>query len=152
MRKTFYFIAGGALAIDVTLSPWLTACTFLLATFLALGKRKHELVSAGDSGAAQRKVLASYNLKGVTHAMWGLAAATSVSYAAYVVFGETLGGFSPRDFAWTLPSVILGLWRFNTLTRRTAGGRSPTDLMLKDPLFMGNIVVWGIIVVVAIYG
>ena len=84
--------------------------------------------------------------------MWVLAGATALSYAAYVLFGETLGDFSPRDFIWTLPSVIFGLWRFNDLTRRQTEGKSPTDLMLTDIPFIGNILVWGVVVVLAIYG
>jgi 4-hydroxybenzoate polyprenyltransferase len=144
-------IFGGALAIDVPMSAWIFVCTFLLSSFLALGKRKHELQSAGDQGGRQRRVLERYAIAHVRQAMVALAFATAASYAAYTLFGKTLSSFSPRDLVWTLPFVVIGLWRFNQLTNRVDDGRSPTDRMLRDPLFLANLGAYGLVVLGVIY-
>lgn len=142
---------GGAQAIGVPVSPWIFVCTFLLACYLALGKRKHELVMVDSSGAKQRKVLDRYDLEHVKPAMTALAVLTAASYATYTLVGTTSSSFDPRDLVWTIPFVIFGLGRFQRLTNRRDDGRSPTDLMLADPLFIANVVLWGAVVVLMIY-
>jgi len=144
-------IYGGAAAIDVPLSIWLIVCTFLLAAFLGLGKRKHELIVAGDGAVQQRKVLKYYAPSTLKFAMLLLALATAASYVAYVVVGETIQVFEPMELVWTIPCVLFGLWRFISLTDRPGGGKSPTDLMLVDKAFVLNLVVWCAIVVTVIY-
>ena len=46
--------AGGVVAVEARMSPWLFLCTFLLAMFLALGKRRHEITLLEEDAA--RKV------------------------------------------------------------------------------------------------
>ncbi len=142
---------GGGQAIGVPVSPWIFACTFLLACYLAPGKRKHELVMVGSAGAKQRKVLDRYDLEHVKPAMALLAVLTAASYMAYTLVGTTRASFDPRDLVWTIPFVIFGLTRFQRLTNRPEDGRSPTDLMLSDPPFIANVVLWGVVVVLMIY-
>jgi decaprenyl-phosphate phosphoribosyltransferase len=145
-------IYGGALAINVPLSPWLIACTFLLATFLGLGKRKHELLSSDGDGTKQRRVLAHYRTHHLTFAMALMAGATFASYTAYVFLSTVQGKlFDPFDLVWTLPSVAFGIWRFNRLTERQEDKKSPTDLMLYDMPFMTNMAIWAILIVSIIY-
>ena len=145
-------IIGGAAAIDVPITIWILATTFLLALTLALGKRKHEILQAGEKKKEQRKVLARYDITHVTMAMSALAVATALCYAAYTVFGTPMGRlFHPRDLAWTIPFVLFGLVRFVQLTDRAEDGRSPTDLMLRDWPFLVNLALWSIVVVVIIY-
>ena len=144
-------LLGGAYAIDVPLSGWLGACTFLLAMYLGLGKRKHELLAVSDKGAKTRKVLARYDIAKVRVTMVVLALATTGTYAVYTLVGETAAMFNPRDLVWTIPFVLIGLWRFNVLTGRADQGRSPTDLMLKDAPFLANLAAWGVTVVFLVY-
>ncbi len=145
-------ILGGAVAIPVPVTVWILAATFLLALFLGLGKRKHELLQAGMKAGAQRRVLDRYRLPHVKMAMIALGAATLATYSAYTIFGEHAGRlFLPRDMVWTIPSVVVGLWRFNQLTERAEQGQSPTDLMLSDKPFLANLAVWALIVGVIIY-
>jgi len=145
-------LVGGAVAIGVPITVWIVACTFLLAVYLALGKRKHEIVQAGTRKKEQRKVLERYVLEHVSVVMRVLAVLTGLTYIAYTVWGAQTGRlFHPRDLVYTIPFVCFGLWRFERLTQRTDDGRSPTDLMLKDVPFILNLVLWSIAVVVIIY-
>ena len=144
-------LLGGAFAIDVPLSIWLGACTFLLASYLGLGKRKHELLAVHKEGSKTRKVLARYDLPKVRVTMMILAALTTGAYAAYTLLGETAAMFNPRDLVWTIPFVLIGLIRFHMLTERSEQGRSPTDLMLKDVPFLANLVAWGVAAVFLVY-
>ena len=145
-------LIGGAAAVSVPITPWILATTFLLALFLALGKRKHEILQAGARKKEQRKVLERYNLAHVSLVMSGLAIATALTYAAYTIWGAQTGRlFHPRDLAWTIPCVVFGLLRFDALARRAAGGDSPTDLMLRDWPFLVNLGVWSVAVFIIIY-
>lgn len=145
-------LIGGAVAVQVPLTVWIFTCTFFVAMTMALGKRKHEILQAGERGRDQRKVLARYDLNHVSIAMMLMAVATVASYALYTMFGDRHGRlFDPRHLAWTIPCVIVGLWRFNVLTNRAEDGRSPTDAMLKDKPFLLVGLAWAILVVVVIY-
>jgi len=145
-------LIGGAVTVAVPITPWILATTFLLALTLALGKRKHEILQAGDKKRDQRRVLARYDLVHVTRAMTGLAIATALCYAAYTAFGSPQGRlFHPHELAWTIPFVVFGLARFLQLTDRAEDGRSPTDLMLRDWPFLVNLGLWSIVVIIVIY-
>jgi len=144
-------LLGGGLAIDVPLSFWLVLCTFLLSVYLALGKRKHELVAVGAGKKKQRPVLEKYSLAAVRVVMLVCAAATFGSYTAYTLVGETVSSFSPRDLIWTLPCVAFGVFRFQQLVDRSDDSRSPTDLMLRDWPFVLNLMLYGVIVIGVIY-
>jgi 4-hydroxybenzoate polyprenyltransferase len=145
-------IIGGAEAVDVPITAWILATTFLLALTLALGKRKHEILQGGERRKEQRKVLERYDIAHVTKAMIGLAIATAACYAAYTAFGSVQGRlFHPHDLAWTIPFVVFGLVRFVQLTDRAEDGRSPTDMMLRDWPFLVNLGLWSLVVVIVIY-
>jgi 4-hydroxybenzoate polyprenyltransferase len=142
---------AGALAIDVPLSLWLGLCTFLLAAFLGLGKRRHELLLSLETGVRSRKVLLNYNAPQVRLVMMCLALATTVAYGAYVGLGETQASYSPAALWPTIPCVLMGLWRFFVLTGRDVRGRSPTESMLRDLPFVLNIILWTFLVAWVIY-
>lgn len=144
-------ILGGALAVAVPLSAWLGACTLLLASFLGLGKRKHELLMVDGRGAKQRRVLSRYNVDHVQIAMHILAFCTAATYFAYTLVGANEVVFDPQDLMPTLPFVCFGLWRFSALTARVHQGKSPTDLMLHDTPFIANLVLWFLTVIAIVY-
>lgn len=154
MSIAFGFILrlwAGALAIGVPLTPWIFVTTFLLASFLALGKRRHELLSSRHV-AKQRKVLARYHLETVTVVMRILALGTFLSYVAYCFFGGEEGHlFQPRQLIFTSPCVVFGLWRFETLVARSDTAESPTDLMLRDWPFLLNLGLWALGAGIVIY-
>src|SRR5690606_6760362 len=101
----------------VPASGWLLACTALLATFLGLGKRAHELAWAERTGQTveTRAALAGYNIPVVRAAMFVLGAATCIAYIAYTVDDHTIAFFGTEYLPYSSPFVALGILRFMSL-------------------------------------
>ena len=75
---------AGAVAIGVHFSPWLLVCTLLLALFLALAKRRHELVTLEDA-AAHRQILAEYSPYLLDQMIAVVTASCLTAYAFYTL-------------------------------------------------------------------
>jgi decaprenyl-phosphate phosphoribosyltransferase len=141
-------------AIAVTPSPWLLVCTGLLATFLGLGKRAHELTLAhkdGRDAAETRAALAGYRLGVVRLAMVILGVATGVAYVLYTVDDHTIEFFGTEELPWSAPFCLIGLGRFAWLTLGSPTRDSPTDAMLRDPPFLLNLAAWAVTILVIVY-
>lgn len=142
-------IAGGV-AIQVFLSEWLLACTFLLTLYLGLGKRLHELrmLELGRSKKS-RAVLERYHKKGVRFAALFIAGLTIASYTIYTLTAalpeQPLRSqhtpFSSPLLLATIPFTVFGITRFHSLIDSDEPD-SPTDLILKDKIFLVNILLW----------
>ena len=145
-------VAAGGFAIQVHLSIWLLLCTFMLASLLGLGKRKHELESvSSDNASYTRAVLAHYRSHHIDWVLRIAAFVTTGLYIAYTVSPSTVKQFQTVHLVWTAPFVLLGLWRYFVLVTRVTDAQSPTDTMVRDPLFVSNIVVWAIAVGLIVY-
>jgi decaprenyl-phosphate phosphoribosyltransferase len=142
---------GGALAIPVEASPYLLVCTGLLALFLGFGKRLSELQQAGARGVQQRASLAGYRASTLEAAMWLTGGATLLAYVLYTRAPHTLVFFGTEHMWWTAPFVAFGLVRFVHILRRQSGGESPTDAMLRDPIFILNLIGFAAVAVLVIY-
>jgi 4-hydroxybenzoate polyprenyltransferase len=143
-------VVGGAYAIAVWASPYLLACTALLACYLGLGKRAHELATAGERASHQRPVLRAYRPDVLKVALYLTALATLVSYILYSRAEHTVNFFGTTRMLWTAPFPGFGLLRFYTLVQSPRGD-SPTEEMLKDVPFMLNLVAWAATITVIIY-
>lgn len=147
-------VLGGAAAIDVPASGWLLACTALIATFLGLGKRAHELSWAlrnGGETAATRAALLGYRLPVVRNAMFVVGAATCGAYVAYTLDAHTVEFFGTDRLVWSAPFVALGIVRFFGLALWWPRDDSPTEAMLKDRWFLLDIAAAGALIVYVIY-
>jgi decaprenyl-phosphate phosphoribosyltransferase len=142
-------ISGGAVAIGVPVSAWLLVCTFLLSMYLALGKRRHELLTVGAEGGT-RKVLQSYRSEHLDIAMWVAALVTASSYTGYTFDTATVEHFETRLLPLTTPFILFGLVRFFVLTQRK-DFHSPTELMIRDKIFVANLVAWALVTTGLIY-
>jgi len=142
-------VAGGALAIDVEMSPFLLVCTGMLAALLGFGKRAHELIEHGGTGT--RKSLSGYSQRGLTLIMIVLAAGTIAAYTLYTQSPRTVDLFQTKTLIYTLPFCVIGILRFLDLSLRSKKPQSPTEAMLRDPLFIANIVLWAISVLLIVY-
>lgn len=147
-------VAAGALAIGVAMSHWLFVCTFAVALYLALGKRKHEILAArhaGEETTRSRKALGGYSL---AHLDLGLRAAGAFAVAGYLLYTlspDTIAKFGTSLLALTVPFPALGIWRFGTLLSRGSRAQSPTEAILTDAPFLSNVAIWLISVVVILY-
>ncbi len=147
-------VYAGAVAIDVPASPYLLWCTALLATFLGLGKRAHEMAWAEKAGrgvAATRAALAGYSPRVVRLAMVALAAATCVAYVLYTQDAHTVQFFGTRRLVWSTPFAAIGIVRFMQLALWRPREESPTEAMLRDPAFIVNLLAWGAVIVWIVY-
>lgn len=129
--------AAGAEVVDVPISPWLLLCTFLLALFLALAKRRAELAGAGVSTLRGRPVLERYSLALVDQLIAVVAASTVVTYALYTVLGR-----DSRAFMVTIPIVVFGIFRYLLLVQRREAGEEPEKVLLTDPPIIVAVVLW----------
>jgi 4-hydroxybenzoate polyprenyltransferase len=119
--------AAGAAAVEVRISPWLLLCTALLALFLALAKRRGELVLVGAEETPGRPVLEGYSLALVDQLVTVVAASTVISYCLYT--------FTARDskaMMVTIPFVVFGVFRYLLLMHRQDLGEEPEEVLLRD--------------------
>lgn len=129
--------AAGAIAVNVRISPWLLLCTGLLALFLALGKRRAELVLVGTQQASGRPVLDGYSLGLVDQLIAIVVAATIVAYSLY-----TLTARDSHALMATIPFVVFGLFRYLLLVHRRAAGEEPENVLLSDRPILATVAVW----------
>lgn len=121
---------AGAVAIGVAFSPWLLACTGLLALFLALGKRRHELLLLEDSAPNHRASLEGYSREFIDQLMSTVTAATIVAYSLYTFFSVT--GERRPWLILTVPFVVYGMFRYLYLVYRQGLGGDPEEILLTD--------------------
>lgn len=129
--------SAGAEAVDVRISPWLLLCTGLLALFLALAKRRAELVLVGADVAPGRPVLEGYSLALVDQLVSVVAASTVIAYSLYT--------FTARDskaMMATVPFVVYGVFRYLLLLHRHDLGEEPENVLLTDVPLLATIVAW----------
>ncbi len=130
---------AGAAGVHVRISPWLLLCTALLALFLALGKRRGELVLVGAEATPGRPVLEGYSLALVDQLVAVVAACTVISYCLYT--------FTARDskaLMVTIPFVIFGVFRYLLLIHRRDLGEEPEEVLLRDSPILLCIAAWAV--------
>jgi len=128
---------AGAVVIAVDISPWLLVCTFLLALFLALTKRRHELALLEDNARSHRKILDEYEPEMLDQMISVVTSSTVMAYSLYTF----TSGHSVYLMA-TIPFVIYGIFRYQYLVHRKDIGGSPETALLKDPPMVINIALW----------
>jgi 4-hydroxybenzoate polyprenyltransferase len=126
--------SAGAIAVDVRISEWLLLCTFLLALFLALGKRRAELAL---EGVRARPVLAGYAPGLVDQLLGIVAAATIGAYSAYALTAHESGWL-----VVTVPFVVYGLFRYLLLLHRRGLGEEPDALLVEDVPLLVTVAAW----------
>ena len=144
--------AAGAVAIDVPVSPWLYVLTILLALFLALSKRRHELVLLADRATGHRRILQEYSPYLLDQMIAVVTASTLVAYAIYTVSPETISRFGTNRLGLTLPFPLYGIFRYLYLVHQKAGGGSPSEMLLNDRPLLACVALWAAAVALIIYG
>jgi 4-hydroxybenzoate polyprenyltransferase len=135
-------VVGGAVAIEVPVSRWLLLCTFLLALYLALGKRRAELVLLGADAGHHRVVLGHYTLPLVDQAISVVLGATVLAYTLYTAADDTVAKVGSEGLMATVPVVLYGLFRYLYVLHRHELGGSPARVLLTDRPLLACVVVW----------
>ena len=143
---------AGAVAIDVPISHWLLILTILLALFLALSKRRHELVLLADGATGHRPILEEYSPYLLDQMIAVVTASTLVSYVIYTVSPETVQKFQTDYLGLTLVFPLYGIFRYLYLVHQKEGGGSPADMLLNDRPLLACVALWAISVAAIIYG
>ena len=144
--------AAGAVAINVEISQWLLIVTVLLALFLALSKRRHELVLLADGATSHRPILEEYSPYLLDQMIAVVTASTLVAYAFYTVSPETVQKFGTDKLGLTLPFILYGIFRYLYLVHQKEGGGNPSDLLLNDRPLLTCVALWVVAVVLILYG
>ena len=143
-------VAGGT-AIGVAISDWLLICTVLLALFLSLSKRRHELTSLSGTAAGHRAILAEYSPYLLDQMIGVVTASCLMAYAFYTTAEETRQKFQTDRLAWTIPFVLYGIFRYLYLVHQKEKGGSPTDVLLTDRPLLLDVALWAVAVVFIVY-
>lgn len=135
---------AGTLAIDVPVSPWLIICVFLLALFLAFGKRRHELAILGDDAANHREILGHYSIRMVDDMMLVATSTLIMAYSMYTFLATN------QYMMLTIPFATFGILRYLFLVHDSGEGGEP-EFIFKDIPTVVNMALWLLAAVVILY-
>ncbi|MGM0598004.1 MAG: UbiA family prenyltransferase [Myxococcota bacterium] len=143
-------VTGGSAAIGVYPSEWLLIMTLLLSLFLGFGKRTHELLYFKEKAPLHRLVLKKYSLPLLRLILLGLILIIPIVFISYSFIAHKDDGKNYL-FTFSSPLILLSLFRFYQLTTNKEHIKSPTESMLKDPLFMFTSIFWCMMVLMILY-
>lgn len=144
-------VVAGAVVIGVPTSYWLLVCTILLALFLALSKRRHELVLLADGAAGHRRILQEYSPYLLDQMIGVVTASTLMAYIIYATSPETAEKFGTSLLGLTIPFPLYGIFRYLYLVHQKEGGGSPSEMLLNDRPLLACVGLWGLAVAIIIY-
>ncbi len=147
----FLRVAAGSAAIGVPMSKWLLICTIFISLFLALAKRRHELLALGEGAGEHRKVLEEYNLLFLDQMVSIATAGTIVSYSLYTLSEETIAKFGTGRLWLTVPLVLYGISRYLYRVYRHGDGGRPEELVWKDRPLLMCVAVYVVSVILILY-
>ena len=142
---------AGALVIDVNFSGWLLITSFLLAMFLALGKRRYEMVALDNGGKDHRPILEQYSTYFLDQLIGIVTPAVLVCYLIYVISPDVKHRLGTEYLYLTVPFVIYGIFRYYYLIHRENKGGSPTRILLTDRPIIITVLLWLTTAVLLLY-
>jgi 4-hydroxybenzoate polyprenyltransferase len=142
---------GGAEVIDVPISTWLLFCTMLLSLFLALSKRRHELLLLEDDAVHHRKILFEYSPYLLDQMISVVTASTVITYTLYTVSEDTVSKFGTDRLKFTIPFVLYGIFRYLYLIHQKNEGGSPEHVLLNDLPLIICVLLYGLTVGLILY-
>lgn len=145
-------VLAGAYVINVEVSHWLVLCTLFVSVFLAISKRRAEIIlnSAAESFST-RPVLREYDIGFIDQIMTIAASGMAISYALYTVADRTVTMFGTENLIFSTVFVLFGIFRYLYLVRKFTSEDNPTSLLVSDVVMMINVLAWFATCVVIIY-
>jgi 4-hydroxybenzoate polyprenyltransferase len=144
-------VLAGGFAVSVGVSSWLLLCTFSVAIFLALGKRRHEVMSLHDEATIHRPVLESYSIGFVDQLLQVVTTSTFIFYCLYALTGAPGTNIHSDKMMVSIPFVTYGIFRYLYLTYHEGAGGAPTDLILADHPLLICVTLWLACCIMVIY-
>jgi 4-hydroxybenzoate polyprenyltransferase len=149
----FLRVIAGCVAIKVQISHWLIICSILLSMFLALAKRRHELVVLGTADAVNyRKILSHYSPYLLDQMIGIVTASTLLSYMLYCISPETIQKFNSDHMIYTIPFVLYGIFRYLFLIHHKNMGGSPERAFFSDLPLLLSVILWSVTSSLIVYG
>jgi 4-hydroxybenzoate polyprenyltransferase len=142
---------AGAVVVNVDISHWLLVCTILLALFISLVKRRHELVLLAGGATSHRPILGEYSPYLLDQMIAVVTASTLISYIFYTISPETEEKFGTHWLGLTIPFPLYGIFRYLYLVHQREGGGSPADLLITDRPLLVCVTLWALSVALLIY-
>ena len=142
---------AGSFAYEISLEIWIVIMTFLLALFLALAKRRDDVLILNKSGNKMRKSIDGYNLGLIDGAMLIMSAVVIVAYLQYTTSKEIIEKFHTENLYLTTLFVIFGIMRYLQITLVEKNSGSPTEIILKDRIMQINLILWSLSFIWIIY-
>jgi 4-hydroxybenzoate polyprenyltransferase len=145
-------VLAGAVVTSVPPTKWLLLMTFFLALFLALGKRRQELVALEEKSSSHREVFNRYSVKTLDNLLASVTAMIIVTFSIFTLSDHVITRFHTENLAYTIPVVVYGLFRYLHLIHDTGQGGDPSYLLLTDRPLMLSVFSWVAACVLIIYG
>jgi len=123
----------------------------LLALFLAMSKRRHELVLLEENAFSHRPILKEYSSYLLDQMIGVVTASTLIAYCLYTISEETVRKFGTKNLIYSTPFVLYGIFRYLYLIHQQGKGGSPEELVLKDKPLLVDILLWISSIVVILY-
>ncbi len=143
-------VAAGVVVVQVErFSPWLYVCTTLLALFIAINRRRHELTLLAENAANHRRILNEYTVAFLDEMNSMVTAGTVIAYSLYTFSAPNLP--SNHAMMLTIPFVLYGLFRYLYLVHVKGEGGAPDELILRDIPLLLTVILWTITVVLILY-
>jgi 4-hydroxybenzoate polyprenyltransferase len=142
---------AGAVAVNVEISHWLLMCTILLALFISLAKRRHELLLLSNDAVSHRPILGEYTPYLLDQMIAVVTASTLIAYVFYTISPETEQKFGTEWLGLTVPFPLYGIFRYLYLVHQREGGGDPAELLLTDRPLLACVTLWAVSVVLIIY-
>ncbi len=142
---------AGAVVLDIVITSWLLVCMGLLAVFLGVGKRRHELVLLEQGASDHRRILKEYSVPMLDQMMSIVTASLIMAYSMTTFSAPAVPQEPYPVLMITIPFVVYGIFRYIYLIYQRDGGGSPEELVLKDLPLAVSIMLWGLMVLVLLF-
>ena len=119
----------GAQLTEIIISNWLYLAVFAMSFYLALGKRRGELIQVADGDT--RSVLKAYPLDFLNRNMTMCLTLGNVFYALWSMDQVTTAFYHNRLLIFTVPIVLLITLKYS-LTIDTASDGDPVEVLIHD--------------------
>ncbi len=135
-------VKSGGYVANIDVSVWLNLMVLLLALFMAIGKRRDDIILKLETGADMRKAVKGYNVDFLNTMLSMFSAIIIMTYIMYCVSPVTIQHTGTYHLYYTAIFVIAGLMRYLQITLVQNKAGSPTDVLYKDRFIQAVLLLW----------